>query len=1626
MELRMRPLILEIYDLAGQKVCPLYDSSSDISGQAYNVFINTERNGYRELTFSLPSVCSTEDGFEKNFRLDFLKADYRIRSNEAGTLDWFIVSEPKIAHNGYTKTVSVTAVHISQMLKYKNLNLEFSDADGNNTGTAEAILETILSGTGWKVGYVADFYEKGTKTIKVRSLTASTKTGAFKLISKLCDLFDAKPIYHGNEKTVDLVPLNPFEEPEDGALPDIAADGVLQLHYGKNIKILSRSLDTENMITRLYAYGSYGDDTSGYCGIDEVEHTQITFTLTDSVVAGQKYYFITRDDSDTEITRSFTAKKDAEEGSTFIYSFFDPASLSYIWDESNEYAYQLGKERVGKLLPATEGRQKIKNWLTSVMDFHYYQDSDMFTDDMLQAVSTYQRKSIADYQAIYKASGVYSDKLTQLAKTVGSINYCKLDVKTIDETDNYVKLILNTDKYEDGIIYRTDYLEKKNKRFKIIPATKLIDNPSNPFDGNGDPINTATAVLYIIHNTEPLTWDKVYLRDSNDADHPTELTLEMRPNSTTFSLSDDKFYLFEYNGINGLLGSFESMDESAERSLTSTTTIGATEHPVVFADTNRPESYPVPTQVAREYGWLWNYHKNGNPSSFYFCYGKQKDIHWYKVHFSDVQPEWSAGDYWYNWRDGTLSRVNPTTGVKVDYSTQADKRVVRDFSSVYALCKMRDRYHHGVFDNYVYAPDQAIAQEHFYIDIGYGIYWVFTANEQVRGSEKFILSTTDNWVTHERNDGSKESLKAKAYRFDSVKHHPSNVYEQRHMESGTIDYNGSPVSDEKDSASKHWRSSSFLSVYPNIEYKIITQNQSPVIFLYDQNKTYITNVKPNTDGTFMTNSIDGAFPAYYIKVVFDVTEKGYNTNNNQIYATCIENKSVETIIINDTTYYKLNPVYGMNDNGKTEADGATVTKGIVPQLKLFKDLTDEAYLVDYPAFRAEQKKVQDLEMSMMEALGDIYKEGYWQKDSYVNGDEQKLYDDAVDNLQKLSKPEAKYSLSFLDLYGANINDSEFGISIVSAETEWPDVDISMAAHLIDPQIDVNCWAYIDKIKKCYDQPSKTSIEINTNLTTMSQHSLVDVMSNIAEVAASAKGIANNASGTVAIIGDRTISGSQITNGSISTEKISNLDDVVNSLIDTKLKGLVIGSDQIDRATIGYAQIDDAAINYLSAAAARIAVANIDLATIDDASIKNAIIGQLTANLAWIEDASIDVAKIKDLSAIQIDVSQINGTLIPPGTINVDKLAQDALSKFATHYLDHVPTNATEPTVQWTNNAKKDYHAGDVALYHHNGINEVYKYVRLYDDPNDSTKVTGYAWQKQGSDTSLGKLGDMLYQMQQTQQTQAENSAKTATAEYLKSDEGYQAIMTAKDKDGTTFGSKVSQSAKEATIDFIKTDEQTQKDLADSMANTVATSISANADGVKVIADKIDLKAKVEANSLTAAQVIAGLLTSDDADIKNVWAEKITADMIKVDDLVANEVFTNSISSKIGSLDLTSNESIKEYISRQSTFENDTKKQIDDLIGYRVNVESTSDVLSSSTSTVRLTATVWHGSLNVTDTFKPENFVWKRQSSDAVSDKAWVPSYYNGKHNIITVEKDQVNEKAVYICQIEIEDEEEVE
>ena len=62
--------------------------------------------------------------------------------------------------------------------------------------------------------------------------------------------------------------------------------------------------------------------------------------------------------------------------------------------------------------------------------------------------------------------------------------------------------------------------------------------------------------------------------------------------------------------------------------------------------------------------------------------------------------------------------------------------------------------------------------------------------------------------------------------------------------------------------------------------------------------------------------------------------------------------------------------------------------------------------------------------------------------------------------------------------------------------------------------------------------------------------------------------------------------------------------------------------------------------------------------------------------------------------------------------------------------------------------------------------------------------------------------------------------------------------------------------------------------------------------------------------------------------------------------------------------------------------------MDGLVGFQNEIISTSDILSEDIRQATLTARVWHGSQNVTESIPAARFQWKRKSADSTADAIW--------------------------------------
>jgi len=206
---------------------------------AYDVIITGEINGIDTLEFNLPFRDEKRKYLENEKQVKVCDDAYRIRTitdekNEQGTAITSIYAEAAFYDLGFsTKKAEITF----------------------NADTADVPMAYALQDTGWTVGTV----NKRTK----RTWTCQEKN-ALAILRKVQDLHGGDLIFDNANKTVSLLT---FSGTDSGVL----------FCYKKNMKSIKRVIDTQSLITRLYAFGK---DSMTFASINDgkeyVEDTTYT------------------------------------------------------------------------------------------------------------------------------------------------------------------------------------------------------------------------------------------------------------------------------------------------------------------------------------------------------------------------------------------------------------------------------------------------------------------------------------------------------------------------------------------------------------------------------------------------------------------------------------------------------------------------------------------------------------------------------------------------------------------------------------------------------------------------------------------------------------------------------------------------------------------------------------------------------------------------------------------------------------------------------------------------------------------------------------------------------------------------------------------------------------------------------------------------------------------------------------------------------------------------------------------------------------------------------------------------------------------------------------------------------
>lgn len=490
--------------------------------------------------------------------------------------------------------------------------------------------------------------------------------------------------------------------------------------------------------------------------------------------------------------------------------------------------------------------------------------------------------------------------------------------------------------------------------------------------------------------------------------------------------------------------------------------------------------------------------------------------------------------------------------------------------------------------------------------------------------------------------------------------------------------------------------------------------------------------------------------------------------------------------------------------------------------------------------------------------------------------------------------------------------------------------------------------------------------------------------------------------------DSMISASQLASGSISGGKLS-----LGSIGTGHLQQASVGSLQVKTAAIGSAHIQQAAIGQAHIQEAAIGTANIEDAAITkakiaDAAIDSAHIGNAVIDSVHIKDGAIDSAKIEEaaITTAHIGEGQIQTAHIHDGAITHAKIGDAAIE--AANIADAAIT-----TAKIANAAITNAQIAGAAIETANIANGAITTAKIVDAAITRAKIAELA-------VGSAQIDDLAVTTAKIAQAAITN-AHIANAAIDTAQIALGAITAALIQNGAVGTAQIADaSITEAKVVSLNADVITSGTLATERliikgANGLIYEINAQASGLSMT-ELSDEKYKTQLNgsvivarSITADQIAAATITANEILSGTITGDKIAAATIEGSNIKAGTLTTSHVSADFGkTLDLTSNVGINQRVEQVYT-------DMDTLIGYRLEVIATADVLSVAVKNTTLNARVWHGSEDVTARIPAARFRWLRTTEDPTSDQLWNANHMGVKS--ITLSVTDVLYSATYQCEL---------
>ena len=202
--------------------------------------LNQKFGGISELTFDVPYFINGVDGLIKNENTEKIKEKMYLKLAVRNQEEWFVVDGITDSSNEGEKTMSIEAFSIPYELKNKRITeMDFQ------TVNAQGFLEELLEFSSWSIGEIDVEVAETYRTIEL------SNTDVYGAIVDGAETFGAILVFDDDAKEISYKYID-----------NVSKFKGLSVRQDHVMETLERSRSTDEMVTRLYVYGSDGLDIS--------------------------------------------------------------------------------------------------------------------------------------------------------------------------------------------------------------------------------------------------------------------------------------------------------------------------------------------------------------------------------------------------------------------------------------------------------------------------------------------------------------------------------------------------------------------------------------------------------------------------------------------------------------------------------------------------------------------------------------------------------------------------------------------------------------------------------------------------------------------------------------------------------------------------------------------------------------------------------------------------------------------------------------------------------------------------------------------------------------------------------------------------------------------------------------------------------------------------------------------------------------------------------------------------------------------------------------------------------------------------------------------------------------------